>query len=102
MKAFTLATPRYAIESGKGDQLDIFSRRANAIKEAIKLAAEYPGTTFVVVKKVFHKKKVIFSFRIEAQLDFDDVQDVYRSIIEVYQKKLDKTKYWRKSDGSGD
>jgi hypothetical protein len=102
MKAFTLATPRYAIESDKGDQLDIFSKRANAIKAAINLATEYPGTTFVVVKKVFRKKKVIFSFCIDVQMDFDDVQDVYRSIIDIYQKKLDKTKYWRKIDGSSD
>lgn len=102
MKPFTLATPRYAIENSKGDNLDIFRRRANAIKAAIKLAVEYPGTTFVVVKKVFRKKKVIFSFRIDAQLDFDDVQDFYRSIIEVYQKKFNKTRYWRKSDGSSD
>jgi hypothetical protein len=44
------------------------------------------------------KKKVVFRFKIETEFQFDDVQDVYRSVIEVYQAKLDKTKYWRKPD----
>lgn len=102
MKAFTIATPRYAVESVKGDYFDIFSKRVNAIKAAIKMAAAYPGTTFVVVKKVNHKRKIIFQFKVDLQMDFEDLQDVYRSIIDVFQKKLDKTKYWRKSDGIND
>ena len=99
-KVFTAATPRYRIEGVKGEYFDVFSKRANAIKAAIKMATEYPGTTFVVVKKVNLKDKVIFRFKIEVGLEFDDLQDVYRSIVEVYQKKLDKTKYWRKPDDS--
>jgi hypothetical protein len=99
-KSFTPATPRYRVEGVKGEYFDVFSKRANAIKAAIKMATEYRGTTFVVVKKVNLKDKVIFRFKIEADYQFDDLQDVYRSIIEVYQKKLDKTKYWRKPDDS--
>jgi hypothetical protein len=91
-------TPRYRIESVKGDYFDVFSKRKNAIRNAIKLAIEYPGTTFLVIKKVNQKDKTIFRFKIEVDFDFDDLQDVYGGVIEVYQNKLDKTKYWRKSD----
>lgn len=99
MKAFTIATPRYAVESVTGDHFDIFAKRVNAIRAAIKMGAEYPGATFVVVKKVNHKRKVIFQFKIDLQMDFEDLQEVYQGIINTYQKKWDKTKYWRKSDG---
>jgi hypothetical protein len=99
-KSFTPATPRYRIEGVKGEYFDVFSKRANAIKAAIKMATEYPGATFVVVKKVNLKDKVIFRFRIEIDFEFDDVQDMYRGIIEAYQEKLDKTTYWRKPDDS--
>jgi hypothetical protein len=94
----TAATPRYRIEGVKGEYFDVFGKRAKAIKAAIKLASEYPGTTFLVVKKANRKDKVIFRFKIETQFEFDDVQDIYRAFIEVYQKKLNKTKYWRKSE----
>lgn len=99
-KPFTPATPRYRIESVKGEYFDVFSKRANAIRAAVQMAVEYPGTTFVVVKKVNLKDKVIFRFKIESQFEFDDLQDMLRAVVEVYQKKLDKTKYWRKPDDS--
>lgn len=94
----TGATPRYRIESVKGQYFDVFAKKVNAIKAAIGMAVEYPGTTFLVVKTTVLKKKVIFRFKVETEFQFDDLQDVYRGIIEVYQQKLDKTKYWRKSD----
>lgn len=94
----TFGTPRYRIESVKGKYFDVFKKRANAIKAAITMASEYPGTTFLVVKVVGFKSKVIFKSRIENDFTFSDLQDVYRSMIEVYQKKLDKTKFWRKLD----
>lgn len=96
----TAATPRFRIEGVNGEYFDVFNKRANAIKAAIKMATEYPGTTFVVVKKVNLKDKVIFRFKVEIDFDFDDIQDMYRGIIEAYQGKLDKTKYWRKPDDS--
>ncbi len=99
-KALTAKTPRYRIEGVKGEYFDIFNRRKNAIKAAIKMGIEYPGAEFLVVKKVNLKSKIIFRFKIEAEFSFDDIQDVYRGMIEAYQEKLDKTKYWRKSDGS--
>lgn len=102
IKPFTIATPQYAIESIKGDHFNIFSKRNNAIKNCIKMATEFPGATFVVIKKTFNKRKLIFSFKLEIQSDFEDVQTIYSSLTEVYQKKLDKTKYWRKSNGFGD
>jgi hypothetical protein len=97
-KAFTIATPRYSIESVKGAHFDIFNQRLNAIKAAIKLAVEYPGNTFIVVKKVNHTSKTIFSFKVEVQMELDDLQEIYQGIIDTYQIKKDKTKYWRKSD----
>ena len=94
----TGATPRYRIESVTGQYFDVFAKKVNAIKAAIGMAVEYPGTMFLVVKTTILKKKVVFRFKIEAEYQFDDVQDVYRSVVEVYQEKLDRTKYWRKPD----
>lgn len=97
----TLSTgtpPRYRIEGVKGEFFDVFAKRANAIKAAIALAIEHPGTEFLVVRTTLVKKKVVFRFKLEVEYQFNDLQDVYRGIIEVYQKKLDKTKYWRKPD----
>ena len=93
---FTIATPRYKIEGVKGEYYDVFNKRSNAIKAAIGMAIEYPGATFLVVKHVSHKTKVIFKIKIESQFEFEDVQNVYSGIIDLYQKKLDKTKFWRK------
>jgi hypothetical protein len=98
-KPFTIAVPRYRIENVTGDFFDVYNKRVNAINGAIKLAAEYPGNTFVVVKIVYQKRKIIFRFQIDTQFDLDDIKDVYQSIIGVYQKKLSKTRFWRKSDG---
>lgn len=94
----TAATPRYRIEGVKGEYFDVFNKRKNAIKAAITLAIEYPGATFLVVKKVNFKDKIVFRFKVEVDFQFDDVQDFYRGVIEAYQEKLDKTKYWRKPD----
>ena len=98
-KQVTFGTPRYRIEGVSGEYFDVFKQRANAIKAAIKMATEYPGTTFLVIKRVVHEDQVIFKFKIETTFEFDSLQDVYNGIIEVYQQKLDKTKFWRKSDG---
>jgi hypothetical protein len=100
-KAYSIAVPRYRVCGVRGDFFDVFNKKTNAIKAAVKMAVEYPGTTFQVVKKVFQKETVVFSFKIETQTDFDDLQDVYRSVIEVYQKKLAKTRFWRKPDDDG-
>ncbi len=97
-KALTARIPRYRVEGVKGEYFDNFNRRKNAIKAAIKLAVEYPGATFVVVKKVNLKDKIIFRFKLEIEYQFNDIQDVLHGVVEVYQEKLDKTKYWRKSD----
>lgn len=96
----TGATPRYRLEGVKGEFFDVFAKKANAIKAAVQMAAEYPGTTFLVVRTTFLKKKVVFRFKLEIEYQFEDIQDVYRGIIDVYQDKLDKTKYWRKPDVS--
>lgn len=97
-KPHSIAVPYYQIRGVKGDVFDVFNKKANAIKAAIEMATDYPGTIFQVVKKVFHKEVLVFSFKIESQLDFEDIQDMYRGMIEVYQKKLDKTRFWRKPD----
>jgi hypothetical protein len=97
-KNMTGESPRYRIEGVKGEYFDVFSKKANAIKAAIALAVEHTGTTFLVVRTTLVKKKVVFSFKLEAEYKFDDIQDVYQGIVDVYQKKLNKTKYWRKPD----
>jgi len=97
-KSYSIAVPRYQIRGVKGDVFDVFNKKTNAIQAAIEMATDYPGTTFQVVKKVFHKEVLVFSFKVEIQVDFDNLQDMYRSVIEVYQKKLDKTRFWRKPD----
>jgi hypothetical protein len=102
MKAFTIATPRYAVESANGTHLDIFSKRVNAIRAVIRLASEYPGNTFVVIKKVHRKRKTIFSFKIDVSMDFEDARDVYQGVVDIYQKKFNKARFWRKLDESGD
>jgi len=94
----TGSSSRYRIQGVKGEYFDVFNERACAIKAAIEMASEYPGTTFLVVKKSFIKEKVVFSFKIEAEFQLDDIQDVYDGIVETYQIKLNKIKYWRKSD----
>lgn len=98
--AMTGITPRYRIQGVKGEYFDVFNKRANAIKAAIQMATEYPGTTFLVVKKTFLKEKIIFSFKIESNYQFDDLKDVYQGVVDVYQKKLNKIKYWRKPDAT--
>jgi hypothetical protein len=102
MKAFTLATPRYAVESASGTHCDVFNKRANAIRAAIQLATEYPGMTFQVVKKAMHKRTVVFSFMMEVQADFDDMKDVYGALMGAAQKKLNHIRFWRKLDEPGD
>jgi len=92
----TIATPEYLIRSPKGDHFDIFKRRENAIKAAIKMAFEYPGATFVVIKRVFMKEKQVFSFKFDAEFDFDDFKTVHQSILEASSSKLEKARFWRK------
>src|SRR5277367_1350035 len=97
-KAITSVTPRYRVEGVKGEYFDVFNKRKNAIKAAIKLATEYPGAIFLVVKKVNFKDKTIFSFKVAVDFEFEDIQDFYCGVIEAYQEKFDKTKHWIKSD----
>lgn len=99
-KTMTGATSRYRVEGVKGEYYDVFAKKANAIKAAIELATEFPGTTFLVIRYSMVKRKVIFRFKLDIEFAFNDVQDVYRAMIDTYQKKLDKTKYWRKPDVS--
>ena len=97
-KAYSIAVPRYHIGGLNGEVFDVFNKKRNAIKAAINMAIEYPGATFRVIKKVFHKETIIFSFKIELDMDFSDLQDIYAEIVKTYQHKLDKTKFWRKTD----
>ena len=94
----TILTPRYIIENDHGDYFDNFNQRKNAIKAAIKLSTEYPGNKFLVIKKVNKKNKIIFSFKVDSDFELNDIHDVYNGIVEAYKIKLDKIKYWRKSN----
>lgn len=100
MKPYTIAVPRYAVESEAGTHLEIFSQKNNAIKAAIKLANEYRGNTFLVIKKTFHKRKQVFRICLDMEMNFEDVSVAYQALVDAFQDKLSKTKYWRKSDGS--
>lgn len=100
-KAFTIATPRYYIRGQNGDHFDVFNKRANAIAAAMEFASNFSGVTFLVVKKVFNKEKTIFSIKLDVSSDFNDTQLIYKNMVKVFQSKLNKTKYWRKSDEYG-
>jgi hypothetical protein len=93
----SIVTPRYSIENARGDFFDVFSKKKNAIKSAIGFAATYPGENFLVVRKSNHKSKIVFSIKIESQIQFSDLQDFYDGMISIYQKKKEKTRFWRKS-----
>lgn len=97
-KSFKASVPRYLIESVNGDYFDIYNKKINAIQAAIDLAIQYPGVTFVVVKKILHKRTIIFRYALTMQAEFADLKNVYNSIIKTYQNKLDKMKYWREAD----
>lgn len=97
MKSLTIMTPRYLIENENGDHFDIFNQRKNAIKAAIQLGTEHPGNTFLVLKKVNNSKKVVFSINLDMQYSLTDIKDIYQSMLEVYGKKSNKVKYWRKN-----
>lgn len=100
-KAYSIAVPRYHISGSNGEVFDVFNKKRNAIRAAINMATEYPGTTFRVIKKVFHKETIVFSFKIELNMNFSDLQEVYAELVKVYQTKLEKTKFWRKSNEDG-
>ena len=94
----TIATPQYFVKSVKGDFFNIFNKRENAIKEAIKMAFDYHQTTFIVTKKVLTKEKKIFSFKFDSEFEFDDFQTIHNAILNNSRMKLDKTKFWRKNE----
>lgn len=98
VKPFTIATPRYHIRNIDGDTFDVFKRKTNAIAAAIELAIEYPDNTFLVVKTVNNKQKSIFTIKLDMQAFVMDVPDVYENIIKSFQKRLNKTKLWRKAE----
>lgn len=96
---FTIATPQYHVKGIGGELLNVFGKRSNAISAAIDLAVEYPGDNFVVIRRANRKNKIIFSVSIDIKSAFSDIPDVYGKLFSVYQKKLNKTKLWRKTDG---
>lgn len=64
VKPFKINILQYHIMGLKSEHFIVFNKRSNSIREAIKLAAEYLGTTFQVVKRVFNKDKIIFSIKL--------------------------------------
>ncbi len=92
---FTISTPQYHIVGVSGEHFDIFNKRANAIKEAIKLAFEFPGENFSVIKKVNLKEKKIFSFTLSVEMDFADIKSIYEFITEASANKSNRMRYWR-------
>jgi hypothetical protein len=95
---FTTDSPVYAIRGMDSCQFNVFNKRAKAISNAIKMAAEYPGNTFQVFEKRNWEEKVIFSINLDLSYKFEDVQTFYQAMIEVFKSKLNKTKFWRSSD----
>lgn len=99
-KPFTIAVPRYYIYGINKEFLDIFNKRENAITKAIEFASDFPGATFLVVKKVFYKEETIFTIKLDINVDFADTQTFYQGMLKAYEKKMHKIKYWRKFDGN--
>lgn len=102
VQLFRTSTPQYVVCGTDDQHFDIFNKKRKAIKKALEMAMEYPGTTFQVCEKVNWESKVIFSINIEVKCKFEDVPDYYHNIIDLCRNKLDKMKFWRKPDGSSD
>lgn len=94
-KPYTINIPKYRIKGMNDEVFDVFNRRETAIKVATNMAVEYPGNTFLVVKKINNKEKIIFSCNIDSNPSLKDIKVYYSSLISALQKRLNKTKYWR-------
>jgi hypothetical protein len=86
---------RYQIKGIDGKYFDVFNKKAEAIKEAIKLGTEYTGITFLVIKRSINQEQIIFKFKQETTVEFDDLNNYYDGMIKVYQEKLKKIQRWR-------
>lgn len=99
---FTTDIPTYVIRGESSLQLDVFNKKQKAIKAAIKMASEYSGITFHVIEKQNWSEEVIFSITLNYTTKFENLPLLYKGIVDVFQAKLNKIKFWRKADGSSD
>lgn len=97
---FLITTPRYEIRSPGWEHLEVFDDQKDAYQTALSFALKYPNTDFVVIKKVNWEEVVIFKINCNLSCGLDNIQDFYKSMISMFQSKLDETMMWRRSDGS--
>lgn len=95
-----ITTPRYEIRSPGWEHLDIFDDQKDAYAVAFSFALKYPNTDFMVIKKVNWKEEVIFKINCDLSCGLDNIQEFYKSMINMFQPKLDETIAWRREDGS--
>jgi hypothetical protein len=95
---FTTDIPIYVIRGGDSCQFNVFNKRSKAIKNAIKMATQYSGTSFQVIEKRNWEEKVIFSINLDVSHKFEDIQTFYQAMLEIFKSKLSKTRFWRKTD----
>lgn len=98
----TTDVPTYVIRGVDSLQFDIFYKKQKAIKKAIKMASEYAGVTFQVIERQNWNEKIIFSITLDCNTGFENLPCLYKAMVDVFQEKLNKTKFWRKVDGSSD
>lgn len=96
---FTTQSPRYEIRSPGWEHLEVFDDQKEAYQAIFDLALRYPDTDFLVVKKVNWEEKVIFRLNFNLDCGLDNVQEFYKSMIDLFQAKLIETIAWRREDG---
>ena len=67
VQPFRTSTPQYVVCGTDDQHFDIFNKKRKAIKKALEMAMEYPGTTFQVCEKINWESKVIFSINIDVK-----------------------------------
>ena len=99
-EALLTSVPNYQVRSANWAHLDVFDNKIDAMKATIELALKFSNTEFFVVQKLNWEESVIFKFKCDMLHDFDDSKEFYKSMISLFQGKLNETIAWRKSDGS--
>lgn len=98
-QVFSTNTPRYEVRCPGWEHLEIFNDQKEAYQAAFNLCLQFPNTDFFVIKKVNWEETVIFKLNINLSCGIDNIQEFYKSMVNLFQNKLVETIAWRREDG---